>query len=555
MQIITLQTEAQISFKTLLLRTEEQQSFRTVNPFVIQKGLDAIAGPVKSCSRQRNGCLLVETFRSIQTEMLLRATQLHTYPIKSFGSKESYDQTGRSSTSYSDIVFTFVLLNLPTNIKAGYEVIPLRPYIRALLRCFQCQQYRHSRLNCRRTEVICMTCAQIAQEGECVAPPRCAAGSGDHIVISKQCPRFIEEQKIQEICTFERISFQEARQKVHALHPTFLARGGFSTVVAAPVHKTSIATQTDATPVNPTLQPQVVTLQKKQIATVSENPLQKGSSSINNHINPYTPRRQSPVLLPYRHSRSRTPIIRPPKTKDLPDISPSSSSGSDHRLDNKTYSVLTSSLNGRSSISERMLETSSIKCMGLGKGFYIGSSRILAVLIGYVVLDLLRRRWYVDDRFTTRTPCPSSLSLIANTVLLKFMTSHMLCTYVQFTFRADKSPHCTVYDPERKSKILEEQEKHYNIKITVYVESRQLEIILFDDLHSVIIQTNGNSVPLQALGDDFMITSSCLCRHQISISSFIEYTESDLNAVQLNHNILHINKEKQHFTQLHQPCI
>ncbi|PSN29132.1 hypothetical protein C0J52_28348 [Blattella germanica] len=290
----------------IISRTEEQQSFRTVNPFVIQKGLDAIAGP-------------------------------------SFGSKESYDQTGRSSTSYSDIVFTFVLLNLPTNIKAGYEVIPLRPYIRALLRCFQCQQYRHSRLNCRRTEVICMTCAQIAQEGECVAPPRCAAGSGDHIVISKQCPRFIEEQKIQEICTFERISFQEARQKVHALHPTFLARGGFSTVVAAPVHKTSIATQTDATPVNPTLQPQVVTLQKKQIATVSENPLQKGSSSINNHINPYTPRRQSPVLLPYRHSRSRTPIIRPPKTKDLPDISPSSSSGSGEKNQNSVQENSTQS--------------------------------------------------------------------------------------------------------------------------------------------------------------------------------------------------------------------
>ncbi|PSN41060.1 hypothetical protein C0J52_18314 [Blattella germanica] len=66
------------------------------------------------------------------------------------------------------------------------------------------------------------------------------------------------------------------------------------------------------------------------IPTVSENPLQKGSSS----INPHTPRRQSPVLLPYRRSRSRTPIIRPPKTKYRPDISPSSSSGSGEKNQN-----------------------------------------------------------------------------------------------------------------------------------------------------------------------------------------------------------------------------
>ncbi|PSN33953.1 hypothetical protein C0J52_19927 [Blattella germanica] len=61
---------------------EEQQSFQMINPFVIQKSLDAMAGPVKTCRQQRNGCLLVETLRSTQTEMLLCATQLHSYPIK-----------------------------------------------------------------------------------------------------------------------------------------------------------------------------------------------------------------------------------------------------------------------------------------------------------------------------------------------------------------------------------------------------------------------------------------------------------------------------------------
>ena len=69
-----LMTRDNTSSYLIVKRTYKGQSFLSVNPFQIQKGSDAIAGPVQNCTRMHNGCLLVETFSAVQSEMLLKTT-------------------------------------------------------------------------------------------------------------------------------------------------------------------------------------------------------------------------------------------------------------------------------------------------------------------------------------------------------------------------------------------------------------------------------------------------------------------------------------------------
>ena len=69
-----LMTRGNSSSYVIVKHTDEGQSFLSVNLFQIQKGLDAIARPVQNCMGMRNGCLLVETYSAVQSEMLLTTT-------------------------------------------------------------------------------------------------------------------------------------------------------------------------------------------------------------------------------------------------------------------------------------------------------------------------------------------------------------------------------------------------------------------------------------------------------------------------------------------------
>lgn len=263
----------------VMLRTDDSQSFRTINPFQIQKGLDAIAGPVQSCTRMRSGGLLIETRNRTQSDMLLKATRMLMYPVRVelhrtlnnsrgvvrsdafdgmseaeilenlqsqcvIGVKRVMIRRGENLLPTRTIFLTFNQLSIPEYIKAGYERISVRQYIPSPLRCFNCHKYGHTKDNCRSPDPICIDCAMSVHDGPCSSPPFCTNCQGPHASNYPNCPRFLEEKKIQEIRVKERLSYFEAKQRVATLHPTFLARGSFSRVVARPVVRRTISTQT-----------------------------------------------------------------------------------------------------------------------------------------------------------------------------------------------------------------------------------------------------------------------------------------------------------------------
>ena len=156
-----------------------------VNPFQIQKALDAIAGPVQNCTRMRNGCLLVETSRAVQSEMLPKANRMLNFGIaverhrtlntcRGVVRSDAFDGLGedeilgylepwkvlsvlRVMMKRNDILtpsrtqfLTFDYLTIPSHIKAGYERIHVHQYIPAPRHCFKCQQFGQTQQICRR---------------------------------------------------------------------------------------------------------------------------------------------------------------------------------------------------------------------------------------------------------------------------------------------------------------------------------------------------------------------------------------------------------------------
>ena len=59
-----------------------EKTMQNISPFYIKRALDAMLGKVKNATRLRNGSLLVETLNPKQSETLMKAKLLGSYPIK-----------------------------------------------------------------------------------------------------------------------------------------------------------------------------------------------------------------------------------------------------------------------------------------------------------------------------------------------------------------------------------------------------------------------------------------------------------------------------------------
>ncbi|XP_055943851.1 uncharacterized protein LOC129975017 [Argiope bruennichi] len=116
-------------------------------------------------------------------------------------------------------VLTFKTSKLPEYVYAGYIKLPVRPYIPNPLRCFQCQRFGHSKMNCRGS----LTCARCAQKGhdsqQCTAEEKCVNCGGDHPSYSRSCPRWALEKQVTTIKFKEDLSYPEARRRVKAQTP------------------------------------------------------------------------------------------------------------------------------------------------------------------------------------------------------------------------------------------------------------------------------------------------------------------------------------------------
>ena len=124
--------------------------------------------------------------------------------------------------------------NYSKRINIGYLKKETRPYIPNSQRCFQCQKFGHTKNSCKGKAV----CAGYGEEGQnlddCQNEPKCVNCQGDHVAISRDCPKWKIEKDIATLKYTEKISFADARIR---LQPSFdPSKVSYATVTQTPPH-------------------------------------------------------------------------------------------------------------------------------------------------------------------------------------------------------------------------------------------------------------------------------------------------------------------------------
>ncbi|KAG7196346.1 hypothetical protein KM043_018792 [Ampulex compressa] len=222
-------------------------SFSNVSPFLIDRILTNLIGKVNKVRKMKD-CLLVETLNDRQSKILLALKEfgnmsVHTFAHKSLNHnkgiitcsdllnctvEEIQDELAdqgvidvRRITRKRDgeimptasLILTFNKPFLPDSIKAGFHIINVRPYIPNPMRCFKCQRYGHTAVNCSNDQ-ICACGSPPHDDTECALPMICVNCGNQHSARSKNCPTFKQEQEIQRIKITKKIPYNEAKRLV-----------------------------------------------------------------------------------------------------------------------------------------------------------------------------------------------------------------------------------------------------------------------------------------------------------------------------------------------------
>ncbi|CAH1106560.1 unnamed protein product [Psylliodes chrysocephalus] len=104
------------------------------------------------------------------------------------------------------------------NVKVAFYSLNVRLFVPAPLRCFRCQRFGHTSVNCEKPQV-CICGKPLRTGSPCTPPIRCVNCDGTHSARSKDCPIYKQEFAIQELKTKENLSYFDAKRKVAAKTP------------------------------------------------------------------------------------------------------------------------------------------------------------------------------------------------------------------------------------------------------------------------------------------------------------------------------------------------
>ena len=255
--------------------------FENTSRILIHRNIVGMAGEPKTLKKIAPTKYLVETQKSVHTELLLELTRISDIRVritphrnlntikgivkhpelKNSIEKEILEELGSIAKEVKKIrvtregklqptgthIVTFDSSTLPESVKIACLNIPVEPYIPNPLRCYNCQKYGHSKTKCTK-KPICPKCGDDGhQEANCTSPQKCVNCQGAHPAYSRQCPRWQMEKEVQILHYTKNLPFPEARKAVEAKSAS-TPRGTYSHVVSStmPVKSTaSIATQTE----------------------------------------------------------------------------------------------------------------------------------------------------------------------------------------------------------------------------------------------------------------------------------------------------------------------
>ncbi|XP_065360459.1 asparagine-rich protein-like [Calliphora vicina] len=250
------------------------ENLTNVSPFLIKKVIDCACGSeVEMCKKIRDGNILIKTKNNLQAAKLITLTSLspsiqvevreHTTLNFSKGVIYSNDlrgieeeeilhelknqnvteirkilkKVGKELIETGLIIITLATLNLPENLKIGYEKVKVRPYIPYPLRCRKCLRYGHTKNTCVNN-AICPNCAlsyHFEEDDEkCNNPSTCVNcvynnnANSQHSSLDKNCPIFLREKEIQSIVTLEKVDRKKAVETYKQRHQS--GQSSYSTV-------------------------------------------------------------------------------------------------------------------------------------------------------------------------------------------------------------------------------------------------------------------------------------------------------------------------------------
>ncbi|XP_037942925.1 uncharacterized protein LOC119675787 [Teleopsis dalmanni] len=243
----------------VMSRINSNDSLMNVSPFLIKKVIDNVCGSeIENCKKLRNGTLLIKTKTVTQAANLIKLTSLNNFIEVNVTEHNSLNCS--KGVFYSNdlreipeeeilaelkhqniielkkilkkvneelketglIIATFASPTLPDEIKIGYQIVHIRPYIPLPLRCRNCTRLGHTATHCKNSK-LCVNCGladyncsktneKCLNEVTCINCKENLVSDYKHSAINRICPTFIKHKEIQAIITLQKTDRKTAHK-------------------------------------------------------------------------------------------------------------------------------------------------------------------------------------------------------------------------------------------------------------------------------------------------------------------------------------------------------
>lgn len=127
---------------------------------------------------------------------------------------------GKGSPRSATMIITLRGTVVPSELHFGYDLCRTREYRQAPMQCYKCYDFGHTKARCpAKTAELCRNCSEphtIKKDEQgrtvCTAPAHCKNCDGSHSPTSRVCPKYREEEVIEDIRKKEDVSPREARR-------------------------------------------------------------------------------------------------------------------------------------------------------------------------------------------------------------------------------------------------------------------------------------------------------------------------------------------------------
>lgn len=251
-----------IKFLTMKKKNSNENMMK-VSPFLVAKVIDNVCGGVNDIRMNKSCNLVIEAKNVAQAAKLIQITKLNEeIEVEVIKNEQMNSSKGvvfapqllcetneillenlkdqhvteinraKKRNFEGDLVdsgllfITFSIRDIPQSIKAGYLSLPVRPFVPRPMQCFQCGLFGHIAKVCKAKYKPCLACGsplhQDEKENKCQNIKKCKNCGQDHHTLDRKCPLYKQNQKIQQIRVYEKVSMKEAVSRFHSRNATHL---------------------------------------------------------------------------------------------------------------------------------------------------------------------------------------------------------------------------------------------------------------------------------------------------------------------------------------------